>query len=243
LRLAEQQSHPLSLVHAHVWHALLHQFRRDAEAAATHAKTGAELAKEHGFPLFVAWSAPPQGWALAAQGRLAEGAERIRQGLSDAMATGSELFRPCFRAWLAEVLGTAGAPEAGVQVLDEELALDDRDERRYDAELHRLRGELLLLSEPGHYDEAESCFLEALGMAREQQAKSLELRAAASLARLWQSQGKPNEARELLAQVYDWFTEGLDSPDLQDAKALLDELGAAPPTADSERLVATSNGS
>jgi predicted ATPase len=80
-------------------------------------------------------------------------------------------------------------------------------------------------------------------MAREQQAKSLELRAAASLARLWQSQGKPNEARELLAQVYDWFTEGLDSPDLQDAKALLDELGAAPPTADSERLVATSNGS
>jgi predicted ATPase len=230
LRLAEQQSHPFSLVFAHIWSALLHGFRRDAEATATFARKGAELAEEHGFSLFVAWSAPLQGWALAVRGRQAEGAERIRQGLSDAMATGSELYRPCFRGCLAESLGAAGNAEAGLQLLDEELALAERDERFYDAELLRLKGELLLRSATAG-GEAESCCLEALGVAREQQARSLELRAALSLARLWRSQGKRNEARELLTPVYNGFTEGFDTLDLQDAKILIGELETDRPMA------------
>src|SRR5262249_27344954 len=116
-------------------------------------------------------------------------------------------------------------PEAGLVVLAEALTLvDATGERWYEAELHRLRGALLLQQSLDHQAEAESCFHDALAIARHQQAKSLELRTATSLARLWQQQGKRQEAHDLLAPVYGWFTEGFDTADLQDAKALLDEL-------------------
>jgi predicted ATPase len=148
-------------------------------------------------------------------------------------STGAEFQRPHFLALLAEASGLLGQPEGGLAALEEALTLVEKtSERYYEAELHRQRGELLLLREAksrpaqGSQDQhdAEMCFQRALDVARQQQAKSLELRAAMSLSRLWQRQGKRAEARALLTEVYNWFTEGFDMADLMDAKALLDEL-------------------
>ena len=129
---------------------------------------------------------------------------------------------------LAEAYGKADQHEAGLTVLDEALVhVDHTGQHAYEAELHRLRGELLLNADCGlRIAELtpEDCFQKALDVARHQQAKSLELRAATSLARLWQQQGKRQEAYDLLAPVYEWFTEGFDTADLIDAKTLLDEL-------------------
>jgi predicted ATPase len=130
---------------------------------------------------------------------------------------------------LAAVYGKGGQVEEGLSVLAEALAAVDRTgERMYEAELYRLKGELLLTQEgpKGKTEEFEQCFLKALAVARHQQAKSLELRAVMSLARLWQQQGKQKEAHAMLAEIYNWFTEGFDTKDLQDAKALLDELSS-----------------
>ena len=128
-------------------------------------------------------------------------------------------------AFLGEAYGGDGQPEAGLQVLDEALAaVRDTGERMYEAELYRLKGELLRMRSTDHTAVAETCLHQALTIACRQQAKSLELRAAMSLARLWQQQGKRAEAHALLTPIYDWFTEGFDTADLQDAKALLDTL-------------------
>src|SRR5262249_1806542 len=126
---------------------------------------------------------------------------------------------------LAEVQGTLGEPEAGLAVLTEALTLTNKTgERWYESELYRLKGELLLQQSSDNSTEAEACFRHALEIARTQQAKSFELPAATSMARLWQQQGQRQEAHDLLAPVYNWFTEGFDTADLQDAKALLDAL-------------------
>jgi predicted ATPase len=140
-------------------------------------------------------------------------------------ATRVALMRPYFLALRAEVYGTLGEPEAGLTVLAEALALADTTGARWcDAELHRLQGELLLQQHAEHQAEAENCFHHALDIARSRQAKSLELRAATSLARLWQQQGKRDEAKQVLGDVYGWFTEGFDTADLQEAKVLLEAL-------------------
>ena len=134
-------------------------------------------------------------------------------------------MRPYFLALLAEVYGTMGQPAAGLMVLAEALTRADKTgERWYEPELHRLKGALLLQQSADNHTEAQTCFQQALDVARSRQVKSLELRAATSLSRLWQQQGKRAEARQLLAEVYGWFTEGFDTPDLREAKALLDEL-------------------
>jgi len=126
---------------------------------------------------------------------------------------------------LAEAYGSTGQVEAGKCVLAEALTLvDTTEERWWEAELHRLKGELLLAQSTDNAAEAEACFHRALDIARHQQAKSLELRAATSLSRLWRRQGKRAEAYQLLAETYGWFTEGFDTADLKEAKALLDEL-------------------
>ena len=147
------------------------------------------------------------------------------EGLAAWQATGLGQLRPYFLALLAEAYGHVDQADAGLTALTEALTLvDTTEERFYEAELHRLRGELLLKYAIPDGLQAESCFHQALDMARRQQAKSLELRAAMSLARLWQRQGKRAEACELLAPVYGWFTEGFDTADLRDAKSLLEEL-------------------
>jgi class 3 adenylate cyclase/tetratricopeptide (TPR) repeat protein len=157
---------------------------------------------------------------------------QIRQGLATWRATGAELDRPYFLALLAEMQGKMGQAEEGLRVVGEALAIVERTEERfYEAELHRLKGELTLqsnvLNPESRVKEAEACFQQALSVARQQSAKSWELRAATSLARLWQQQDKQQEARDLLAPVYNWFTEGFDTADLKDAKALLEELEKA----------------
>ena len=165
-----------------------------------------------------------RGMALAAQGQSAEGLAQMRQGLAAVQATGTAVGMPGHLAQLAEAYGQMGQVDEGMHLLAEALAMvDTTGERQTEAELHRLHGELLLQAVP-EAQAAEACFQRALDVARGQQAKWWELRAAMSLARLWQRQGKGAAARELLAPVYGWFTEGFDTADLQDAKALLYEL-------------------
>ena len=156
---------------------------------------------------------------------MADGIADIQKGVHDLVAGGTRWVRPQFLGLLAEAHGLHGQPDEGLARLDEALtAVRETGERFCESNLHRLQGELLLQRGEDNHPGAEACFQEALNVARQQEAKSWELRAATSLARLWQGQGKREEARELLAPVYNWFTEGFDTADLKDAKALLDEL-------------------
>src|SRR5262249_13026998 len=223
--LAQQSSHVFSLGIALSGAAAFHQLRHEIDAVQERAEAAISLAQEQGFPFFMAFSSILRGWALAHQGRAQEGIEQITQGLVGHRATGAELQRPYFLALLAEVYGTIRNSEEGLTVLTEALTLVDTiGEHWYEPELYRLKGELLLAQSPDNHTEAENYFHQAIAIAQNQQAKSLELRASTSLARLWQQQGKCWEAHDLLAPVYHWFTEGFDTADLQEAKALLEEL-------------------
>jgi predicted ATPase len=164
------------------------------------------------------------------QGQEEEGIQQIQQGMATDRAIGAEVWWPYHLALLADAYGKTGQIEEGLTALAEALdAVDRTGERWYEAELYRLKGTLTLQSQvPGPRSkveaEAEACFQKAIDIARKQQAKSLELRAVISLARLWLHQGKRQEAHAMLADIYTWFTEGFDTKDLQEAKALLDEL-------------------
>ena len=221
--LAQQCAHPLSLSFALTFTAVFHQYRREVRATQERAEATSVLAMEQGFPLWVAVGSVLRGWALAQQGEAQEGIEQMHQGLRAHRGTGAALLRPYFLGLLAEAYGTLGEPEAGLTALAEALTLaETTGERWYESECYLLKGELLLQQSSSHQTEAESCFHQAIAVAQNQQAKSRELRAATSLARLWQQQGKCAEARELLAPIYGWFTEGFDTADLQEAKALLE---------------------
>jgi predicted ATPase len=226
LTLAQEVAHPLSLVLAQVWLATLHQFRQEAQAAHDRAAGSIALAAQQGFSaLYVAWGTMPQGWALTRQAQWTAGMAKLREGSAAALASGSEQWRPYYLALLAEAAGAAGQLEDGLRLLAEVQEVMARtDERFYEAELCRLTGVLRLAHAPAARAEAEANMRHALDVARHQDAKSLELRAALNLSRLWQQQGKQAEARELLTPIYGWFTEGFDAADLQDAKALLEEL-------------------
>src|SRR4029453_5101542 len=166
-----------------------------------------------------------RGGRLTEQGQVEEGIAHMRQGMVAWQATGAEADHPYYLALLAEVYGKAGRAEEGLHVLAEALAvMDTIGERYYAVELYRLKGALLLAqTAPGpQWLEAEKHFRQALAIARHQQAKSLELRAAMSLSRLWHQQGRHTDAYDLLASIYGWFTEGFDTTDLQEAKALLE---------------------
>jgi predicted ATPase len=167
-----------------------------------------------------------RGWALAMQGQGEAGVAQVRQGITALRATGAALFVPYFCTMLAEVCDHLGHTEDGLQALAEaQILLEQHEERYWEAEIYRLRGVLLLRQRGTAQAEAEAWLQRALDVSRRQEAKSLELRAAMSLSRLWQQQGKQAEARALLAPIYGWFTEGFDTADLQEAKALLDALG------------------
>ena len=225
LTLAQHRAHPFSLGFALTFAAVSHLCRRERCAAQERAEAAISLATEQGFPHWRAMSSMLRSWALVHQGRAQEGLEQLHQGLMDYRAIGSELIRSYFLALLAEAYGIMGQPEAGLTVLAEALTfIDKTGERCYEPEIHRLKGTLLLQQSSGNHIEAHTCFQQALERARAQQAKSLELRSATSLARLWQQQGKRQEAYDLLTPIYHWFTEGLDTADLQDAKALLEAL-------------------
>jgi predicted ATPase len=181
------------------------------------------VAGEQGFPMFVGAGQIMLGWCLTATGQAEEGIPLFRQGLANYAATGTKLVTPFYLVTLAESYGRTGQPKEGLQRLAEAADLIETTEERWaEAEMHRLRGTLLLSMH--EHAAAEASYHQALTVARHQTAKLWELRAALDLARLWRDQGKRAEAHDTLAPIYNWFTEGFDTPALQDAKALLDEL-------------------
>jgi predicted ATPase len=226
LALAHALSHPYSLAFTLGEAAVVLQCRRDVPAADEQAEAAIALSTEQGFPQWGAMGTIVRGWALALQGQGEEGLAQVRQGIASYRATGAALFVPYFCTLLADVSAHLGHPADGLQALAEAQTLvEQHDERYWEAEVCRLRGVVLLKpTEAPQAEEAEVWLQQALDVARRQEAKSLELRAAMSLSRLWHQQGKRQEARDLLAPVYDWFTEGFDTADLKDAKALLDAL-------------------
>jgi predicted ATPase len=225
--LSEELGQPSTLALALHFAAMLQQYCREVAAVRESAAATTAIATEHGLSSWRACGHVMHGWALSAQGAPADGIAELRQGLTAWKAAGNETYRTYFLALLAEALGEAGQIDEGLGVLAEALAqMHDTGERFHGAELHRLQGEFLLRRQAAEVTcrEAEACFHRALTVARQQQAKSLELRAAMSLARLYERQDRPAEARPILAECYDWFTEGFTSPDLQDVKALLERL-------------------
>jgi class 3 adenylate cyclase/predicted ATPase len=225
LALAQEQAPPYSLGLACHYAASLHHHCREALAVQAQATALLTLATAHGFPLWAGFGTCWRGWVLAMQGQGTAGLAQLHQGMTAVLATGQELGRPFCLVLLAEAAGQVGQVDEGLRLLAEALmALEESRRGDLLAEAYRLQGELLLRQALPEAAQAEACFQRALTVARRQQAKSWELRAAMSLSRLWQHQGKRVEARDLLAPIYGWFTEGFDTTDLQEAKVLLEVL-------------------
>ena len=221
--LARELAHPFSLTSAYLGATMLAQFRRDSQEVLEQAEALIAIATEYGFALRAGMGTLLRSWALTQQGQIQAGIREFREGLTAFLATQGEGAKSWWLGMLAEALGEGGQPEEGLAVAAEALEFGKQTgEGIYEVELHRLTGGLTL--DIGVETEAETYFEKAIEVAQRQQAKSLELRAATSLARLWRKQGKTVEAHELLAPVYNWFTEGFDTADLKDARALLDEL-------------------
>jgi len=232
LTLAQELAHPFNLALGLEFAALFHVLRGEEQSTKEHAEAAVTLSTELGFPIYLAWGRMHQGWALGEQGHYKKGRELLGKGISLFRTSGWVAWVPFYLGLLAELYGKAGQAEEGLSGLAEACEISNkRGERWCEAELYRLRGILTLqqfkFQDPTFKEtvvQAEAHFLKAIEIAQRQQAKSWELRATASLARLWQQQGRKDEAQRLLAEIYGWFTEGFDTKDLQEAKALLKEL-------------------
>jgi DNA-binding SARP family transcriptional activator/predicted ATPase len=228
LNQARDLAYTFSLAHAHEQAAMLHQLRREEQAVYQQAEATITAAIQGGFAYWLGVGQLLRGWAVAVQGQAERGLAQLRQGLETCRATGAAIDHPYFLYLLADACGRTGRLEEAMAALNEAFALA-RQSRAFfhEAELHRLRGMLLLQQDPHqNLATAEAAFQQALDIARRQQAKSLELRAAVSLSRLWQAQGQGDQARSMLAEICGWFSEGFDTADLQEAKTLLEELGS-----------------
>ncbi|MBI3796152.1 MAG: hypothetical protein HY268_04170, partial [Deltaproteobacteria bacterium] len=239
LTLAQELAHTHSLAFALSSASMHHLHRREWRVSQERAEALIALSREQGFAHFLTLGTIMRGGALIMQGQEEEGITQLRQVLAAERASVSAGRRVLVLMLLAEAQGKVGQAEEGLALLAEALAVADKL-RPYEAEMYRLKGELTLKQSEvrGPRSEvdnpqsafhnpqldAEACFLKAIEVARRQQAKSLELRATVSLARLWQRQGKTTAAQQMLAEIYGWFTEGFDTADLQEAKALLEEL-------------------
>jgi adenylate cyclase len=224
--LGRQLSEPHGLAHALVFAAVLHQLRRERPLARQFADEAIALAAEHGLIFYGAMARVVRGWALIGAGDDAHAAEEIREGMAGWHSTGAQLLRPHFLGLLAEACEAVADGDRGLAILDEALAVaESTGERCYQAELYRLRGERLLTDSREEADlrAAEACFELSRAIARDQEALSIELRAAMSLARLLRCRDSRASARDLVLPVYERFTEGFDTPDLRDARALLDQ--------------------
>jgi predicted ATPase len=226
LRLARALPHPPSLAHVLRLAGELHTMRRESNAAADLAADLLPLTVQHGSAVGMAHATMLRGWARITQRHITDGVEDVREGLRLWRLTGSKLDIPYRLGVAADALATAGHHDDAWHLLNEAIEASERfREHWFRAELHRMQGALLLcLRSDG--EDAEVCFQQALTVARGQDARLLELRAASSLARLWRDQGRCADACGLLGLIYDWFTEGFATPDLQEAKTLLDELRA-----------------
>ena len=227
IALARTLAHPHTLAFAESAVGRLHRWRREARAARETAERLMALSTEHGFIFWLAVANILHGWAMAEQGCNQEAIAQIQEGLAALRAAGAEVERPENLSLLAEACMKTGRLNDGLSALTEALAAADEHENRYyEAETHRLKGELLLRQGNANASEAQNCFQRAIDIARKQSAKSWELRATTSLARLLAKQDHRDEARTMLAEIYGRFTEGFDTADLKDAKALFNELGA-----------------
>jgi predicted ATPase len=226
LTLAQALAPPFTLAAGQHMVIYLHHRRREVSAVQAQAEALLTLATAQELPHYLSYAACWEGWALAMRGHGEAGIAQLRQGLAAVVAAGQMLVRPHCLMLLAEAAGHVGQIEEGLRVLAEaQVAFGAIERGDQLSEAYRLQGELLLRRGGQEAAQAEACFQQALTIARRQQAKSWELRAAISLSRLWHHQGKTEEARQLLAEVYRWFTEGFDTADLQEAKALLEAWG------------------
>jgi len=224
--LAQEIGRPYTLTAALFSDSTLHQLLGDVEVVRERAEALIALATEHGFYHFVVAGMLLRGAALADGGQIEAGITELRGALELMRAAGTEMGRPYYTGILAAAYGKAGQPAQGIAVIEEAVDCMNRTgQRLFEAELRRMKGDLLLAVSPDTHAEAEDCFRHAIDCARRQSAKSDELRVALSLSRLWRAQGKTDDARTLLAEIYGWFTEGFETRDLKEAKALLEELG------------------
>ena len=222
--MAQSLSHPYSLVYALLFASIVHQLRREGEAALKDADALIAASREHGFALGLAWGSIMRGWALAEIGRQDEGIAEINRGLNTTRATRSELLLPYYLQLLAMMYQKVGQLDEATNAIAEAVEIMERTDQRWcEAELCRLDGELLCARDESG-TEPEVRFLRAIDVAHQQKARSCELRAAMSLSRLWCEQGRRAEAFETLAEAYAPFTQGFDTPDLCEAKALLETL-------------------
>ncbi|MGH7840820.1 MAG: hypothetical protein ACREQT_04795 [Candidatus Binataceae bacterium] len=223
--LAEELARPDSLAFALGYACYIRCWRREVQPLEELATRNIALCSEYGLASFLATAKLNMGWVMAARGQGAEGTTLLAENHKSLRAAGFKMTGPTNLAMLADASLTAGCFDEGLQAVSEALAVADAQEEHLStAELHRLRGELLLGQDPLKIAEPQSCFQRAIEIARSQSAKSFELRAMTSLARLLARQGRREEARAMLAEVYGWFTEGFDTADLKQAKALLNQL-------------------
>jgi predicted ATPase len=226
---ARQRGHPFDLSFALTVGSQVWDYRCEPVPLLARAEEAEQLGRAHSLPFISDVLAQVfKGLAWLRAGRLAEGIPQLRGALETWNAHGGELWMPYYRAVLAEGLVLSGNSERGLRLIEEsltEIARPGWEERGHLAEILRLKGWMLSLQ--GDLAGAEENYLSSLDVAREQQAKSWELRTATSLARLWQLQGKQKEAHDMLSGIYNWFTEGFDTKDLQEAKALLDSLASS----------------
>jgi len=236
LALARSLNHPFGLSYACHLAAALHQWRREPQTMQELEDEALAHDTEHGFGLLLTVGVIQRGWLLAERGQSGEGLHQMQEGLAMHREIGAEVLVPAFLSMVAEVHQKLGQPVEGLSAVTEGLTVAQQSERHYwEAELHRLTGVLTLQAKasPGGdasprgaraASDAESSFLRAIEVAHRQRAKSLELRAATSLSRLWADKGNVREAHALLSGVYGWFTEGFDTADLSEARSLLEEL-------------------
>lgn len=224
LAIAERLRHPETLCFAYFFTAWTHQLRRESEETLIYAKAAIELAGENGIAQWSAFGASLHGWALTEQGRTDEGISQMRQTLDVYRAIGSEISRPHFLGLLAEAMIKKGKTEEALNALTEALSgAQETGQRYYESELHHLKGRLML-AVGNDTKQAEGCFHQAIEVARRQKALSFELRAVTSLGRLWQENDRSDDARLMLTDTLDSFTEGFDTRDLKEARVLLNEL-------------------
>jgi predicted ATPase len=227
LAIAQTLSDPMSLALAQTFAGALRQYRGEAREAQRHAETTIALCLENGLPNYFDYSTILSGWVMVHHGDNQAGTAQIQKGLAALRESGAEFRKPYFLCLLADACLRANHHDQGLSALQEALAAADKNEdRSHEPDIHRLEGELLLSRDRSNASQARTCFERAIEIARKQSAKSLELRATTSLARLLRDTNRRDEARAMLADIYGWFTEGFDTADLKDARALLDELSA-----------------
>jgi len=225
--LAEEIGHPPTVAHALNYGILCQQFRRDAATVRSWGERMASLAAEHGLALFEATAIAAHGWVLASEGQVTGSLSELLRGMDGCIGLGMHLFEPYHKALLAEAWLAAGDGTAALGLVEDAMRFaEESGVHFWDSELLRLKGKLLTRLSPqgANPQEVEVCYRRALEIAHSQGSRSLELRGAFDLAGWWRDQGRHSEAHDLLAPIYGWFTEGFDTPDLREAKVLLDKL-------------------